>query len=129
MSDIDVRDMIGPSVIMPGSNIELQEVILLAEERFPGLSFCVVDDWVWLDIEAPDLVAEELMSEGKQPVMLLVFNALYDSSTTSKAYWFRSTPLVEFTEGMFFKTAHKIYVLLGHGRRKKMSLSAVVRLF
>ncbi|WP_432760520.1 DUF6957 family protein [Pseudomonas syringae] len=39
------------------------------------------------------------------------------------------TPIIEFKEKMFFKAASKTYVLLGHGRRKKKSLSAVVRLF
>lgn len=129
MSDIDVQDIIGPSAVMQGSSVELHEAIRITKERFPGQSFCVVEDWVWLDLDAPDLITEELASKGQQPVMLLVFNALYDSSSSANHHWFRSTPLVEFNDGMFFLTAHKLYVLLGPGRRKTMSFSAVVRLF
>lgn len=129
MSDIDVQDIIGPSAVMQGSSVELNEAIRITKERFPGQSFCVVENWVWLDLDAPDLITEELASEGQQPVMLLVFNTLYDSSTTANPHWFRSTPLAEFSDGMFFQTTHKLYVLLGPGRRKSMSLSAVVRLF
>lgn len=129
MSYIDVQEMIGPSVIMQGGSVELHEAILITNERFPGQSFCVIKEWVWLDLDVPDLINQELANEGQQPVMLLVFDTLYDSSTTSKNHWFRSTPLVEFTENMFFRTTHKLYVLLGAGRRKTMSLSAVVRLF
>lgn len=129
MSDIDVQQMIGPSSIMQGADIELEEAIRVTQEKFPDRSFCIVNEWVWLDLDTPDLVVEELALEGMQPIMLLVFNVLFDSSTNSKSHWFRSTPMVDFIDGMFFQTQHKLYVLLGNGRRKSMSLSAVVRLF
>ncbi|CRM19286.1 DUF6957 family protein [Pseudomonas sp. 35 E 8] len=129
MSDIDVQQMIGPSALMSGGNIGLEAAIRVTQGKFPDSSFCIVDEWVWLDLDAPDLVVEQLASEGKKPVMLLVFNVLFDSSTLSESHWFRSTPLVEFTDDMFFQTTNKLYVLLGDGRRKSMSLSAVVRLF
>lgn len=84
---------------------------------------------MWLDLDAPDLVVEELAAEGKKPIMLLVFDTLYDSSTMSKSRWFRTTPMISFTDDMFFQTEKKLYVLLGNGRRTCMSLSTVVRLF
>lgn len=129
MQQFDIQDMIGPSALMLGGELSLEEAIRITAERFPDQTFCVTDEWVWLDLDAPDLVNEELAREGKRPVMLLVFNVLFDSSVPVKIQWFRSTPLVEFSDGMFFHTAGKIYVLLGQGRRKSMSLSAVIRLF
>ncbi|RML53559.1 hypothetical protein ALQ93_03851 [Pseudomonas syringae pv. pisi] len=129
MQDFDVGQMIGPSAVMAGGLAELDEAIEMTRERFPGLSFCVVGEWVWLDLDAPDLVVQELANEGKKPVMLLVFDVLYDSTTASESHWFRTTPLIDFTEQMFFQTENKLYVLLGRGRRKSMSLSTVVRLF
>ncbi|MEX5497911.1 DUF6957 family protein [Pseudomonas syringae] len=129
MPDIDVQQMIGPSAIMQGADLNLEEAIRVTQEKFPDRSFCIVKEWVWLDLDAPDLVVEELASEGKKPTMLLVFDVLFDSSTNSQSHWFRSTPMMDFTDGMFFQTQNKLYVLLGHGRRKSISLSAVVRLF
>lgn len=129
MQDFDVQQMIGPSVVMSGCQIELEDAIRVTRERYPKSSFCIVNEWVWLDLEAPDLVIEELGADGKKPTMLLVFNVLFDSSSSSRSHWFRSTPLIDFTDEMFFQTEPKLYVLLGHGRRKSMSLSAVVRLF
>lgn len=129
MQDFDIQQMIGPSVVMSACEFELEDAIRITRERYPDSSFCVVSEWVWLDLEAPDLVIEELAADGKQPTMLLVFNVLFDSSSTSRSHWFRSTPLIDFTDDMFFQTESKLYVLLGHGRRKSMSLSAVVRLF
>jgi len=129
MKDFDAQQMIGPSVVMSGREIELEDAIQVTRERYPDSSFCVVSEWVWLDLEAPDLVIQELAAGGKKPTMLLVFNVLFDSSSTSRSHWFRSTPLIDFTDDMFFQTESKLYVLLGHGRRKSISLSAVVRLF
>jgi hypothetical protein len=129
MQDFDIRQMIGPSSVMTASQIELDEAIRVTHQKFPGRSFCIPGEWVWLDLEAPDLVVEELNVEGKKPMMLLVFDTLYDSSTSAKSQWFRTTPLVDFTDGMFFLTENKIYVLLGRGRRTSMTLSAAVRLF
>ena len=114
---------------MVGSELTLSEAIRLTKQRFPERSFGIVDEWIWIDFDAPDLVIMELADAGKQPVMLLVFNVLHDSSSPSNSNWFRSTPLSEFVDDMFFLTEHKIYVLLGHGRRTSMPLSAVVRLF
>lgn len=129
MSDIDVQQMIGPSAIMQGAEIKLEEAIRVTREKFPDRSFCIVNEWVWLDLDAPDLVVEELALEGMKPIMLLVFDVLFDSSTNSNSHWFRSTPMMDFTDGMFFQTQNKLYILLGSGRRTSMSLSAVVRMF
>lgn len=129
MSDIDVQQMIGPSAIMHGAEIKLEEAIRVTREKFPDRSFCIVNEWVWLDLDAPDLVVEELALEGMKPIMLLVFDVLFDSSTNSNSHWFRSTPMMDFTDGMFFQTQNKLYILLGSGRRKSISLSAVVRMF
>jgi hypothetical protein len=129
MAHFDVQQMIGPSTVMSGIEIELQDAIQLARDRFPDRSLCVVTEWVWIDFDAPDVVIEELALQGKKPAMLLVFDVVFDSSTTSTSHWFRSTPLIDFTEDLFFQTESKLYVLVGNGRRTSMSLSAVIRLF
>lgn len=81
MSDIDVQQMIGPSAIMQGAEIKLEEAIRVSREKFADRSFCIVNEWVWLDLDAPDVVVEELALEGMKPIMLLVFEVVCDSST------------------------------------------------
>lgn len=130
MSYAEIEHLLGASAVMEGADIDLELAIHAAQERFPGRSFCVVDEWVWLDLDAPDVVIQGLSGEGKKPVMLLVLNALFDSVTAFKEIQeFRSTPLTEFSDGMFFQTKNKLYVLTGQGRRKSMAQSAVIRLF
>jgi hypothetical protein len=130
MSYVEIEHLLGPNAVMAGADIYLEQAIHAAQKRFPGRSFCLVDEWVWLDLDAPEAVIQGLNGEGKKPVMLLVLNVLFDSTTASKEpQLFRSTPLIEFNDGMFFQTKSKLYVLTGQGRRKSMALSAVIRLF
>lgn len=130
MSYLDIEKIVGPSAVMPGVEMDLEEAIRMTEARFPDMSFCIVDEWVWLDLDAPDLVVQELAIEGKRPVMLLMLNVVFDSCTkTSSALWLRSSPLIDFSDDLFFRTQNKLYVLLSHGRRKTMPLSAVLRVF
>jgi hypothetical protein len=129
MQDFDFTQMIGPSEVMCGAQMGLQEAIAITEERFPGISFCILGEWAWVDFDAPDLVIDELSTQGKKPAMLLAFRVLFDSTTHSTSHWFRSTPLIKFTDGMFFQTEGKLYVLLGHGRKTSMPLSTLVRMF
>jgi hypothetical protein len=129
MQDFDFTQMIGPSEVMCGAQLKLQEAIAVTEERFPGISFCILDEWVWVDFDAPDLVIDELATQGKKPTMLLAFRVLFDSTTNSNSHWFRSTPLMHFSDSMFFQTESKLYVLLGNGRKTSMPLSTLVRMF
>jgi hypothetical protein len=129
MQDFDFTQMIGPSEVMRGAQLELQEAIAVTEERFPGISFCILDEWVWVDFDAPDLVINELSTQGKRPTMLLAFRRLFDSTNNNTSQWFRSTPLIKFSEGMFFQTEGKLYVLLDNGRKTSMPLSTLVRVF
>ncbi|MDC7817470.1 MULTISPECIES: DUF6957 family protein [Pseudomonas] len=89
----------------------------------------MANEWVWVDFDAPELVLKELGEQGKLPVMLLVFGVSFDSSTSSNSHWFRTTPLMDFSDSMFFQTENKLYVLMGNGRRKSMPLSILVRVF
>lgn len=93
MSYAEIEHLLGASAVMEGADIDLELAIHAAQERFPGRSFCVVDEWVWLDLDAPEVVIQGLSWEGKKPVMLLVLNALFDSVTAFKEIQaFRSTP-------------------------------------
>lgn len=129
MQDFDFTQMIGPNQVMRGAQMGLQEAIAATEARFPGISFCVLNEWVWVDFDAPDIVLDELSAQGMRPTMLLAFGVLFDSNAINKSHWFRTTPLTEFSDEMFFQTQNKLYVLLGNGRRTRMSLSTLVRVF
>lgn len=127
-----VTDLLyGPGgVTMLGHEMDDAVAVERTQERFPGKTFCLVRQWIWIDLEMPDAVREELERSGKQPVMLYAHHVVFDSVGRARAGdWIRSTPLVSFTEGCFFQSANTVYVLLGCGVRKSAMLSTVVRIF
>lgn len=44
MSYEDIEQIIGPSTLMPGVEIGLEEAIRMIQARFPDRSFCIVSE-------------------------------------------------------------------------------------
>lgn len=129
MEEVKAR-LAGPALHMPGAHFDLEEAILQVKDRYPGRSYCVVSDWVWLYLNAPDDVLQGIRDQGKQPVMILAFTVLHDSLDQDiNDSWVRTQPLVEFSESKFFVTKNTVYVLTGDGQRRRMELSTVLRVF
>ncbi|MEA1031569.1 hypothetical protein PSH61_19685 [Pseudomonas rhodesiae] len=129
MGEVKAR-LAGPALHMPGVQLDVEDAIAQVKERYPGRSHCVVSDWVWLDLGAPEEVLQGIREQGKQPVMILAFNVLYDSLDQDiSESWVRTQPMVEFSDSKFFVTAHTVYVLIGDGQRRQMKLSTVLMVF
>lgn len=125
-----VSRMFGPGEVMFGTSLALEEVIALTSNQFPDQSICIVGNWFWIDLEAPAQVIEQMAERSQRPMMLLAFDVLFSSSGASHpGEWLRTTPLVAFTDDMFFRTQHTLYVLMGPGRKNTIPLSIVLQLF
>lgn len=119
-----------PGVVMLGWEMSDEEAVARVCERFPHKPFCLVRQWLWVDLTMPELVREELEHSGRQAVVLYAHSVVLDSQGRFRSgEWVRSTPLVALTEGCFFETANTVYVLLGTGRRKTATASTVVKIF
>ncbi|POD68159.1 hypothetical protein BKM17_27345 [Pseudomonas syringae group genomosp. 3] len=130
MQDHQVSRIFGLGEVMFGSSLPPEEAIALTSNQFPGQSICIVANWFWIDLEAPAQVIEQMAAQGQQPVMLLAFDVLFSSSGASRrGEWLRTTPLVAFSDDIFFRTQHTLYVLMGPGRKNTIPLSTVLRLF
>lgn len=120
----------GDGVTMLGHDIDDNDAIEYVRERSPKKPFCLVRQWIWIDLDMPDSVRDKLISEGLQPVMIYSHQVVFDSTGRfNPGDWVRSTPLLNFTDGCFFETRNTIYVLLGHGIRKSAELSTVIKIF
>lgn len=115
---------------MLGREMTEDEAVSLVRERFPYASFCLVRQWIWIDLVVPEKVVEGLKETNRQPVMLYAHQVVLDSRMRFQpGDWVRSTPLHSFTEGCFFRTSNTVYVLLGHGVRKSADFSIVAKIF
>lgn len=119
-----------PGVVMLGQEMTDDEAMARVRERFPHKPFCLVRQWLWVDLTMPESVREELERSGRQPVVLYAHSVVLDSQGRFRSGdWVRSTPLVAFSEGCFFETSNSVYVLLGLGHRKTAPASTVVKIF
>lgn len=118
-----------PGTVMLGHTMTGEIILALLDEYFPNRQFCLVRNWIWIDLDMPDDVREGMISMQLQPVMLYGDVLIDSMDRFDEGDWQRSTPLVSFSQGCLFETRDTVYVLLGHGVRKRAELSDMVKIF
>lgn len=115
-----------PGVPMTGYEISDEDAIKSIRERFSDRPYCLVRNWIWIDIDISDSVRDEVLRAGRQPVMLYAHEVVFDSlGRFRRGDWVRSSPLVSFFDDCFFQTHNTLYVLLGTGERKRAEPSVI----
>lgn len=122
----------GPGEAMSGIDMTWEQARdrVLLSDHSAWVPYCIVKDWVWIDLILTDLEHEQLNAAGQQPVVLFSHSVLFDSNRRfDVGDWVRTTPLLAFSEGCFFRTRNSLYVLVGDGVRKRAELTTVMSLF
>jgi len=110
---------------MPGWQDTQDELIALAAKAFPGKAFCVVRQWILIDLTVNSDEKEKLRGLGLLPATLFAHEIVLDSKGRFQAgMWIRSNFGVSFTEGCMFETKSTVYLLWGSGLRKEASVGA-----
>lgn len=90
-----------------------------AYELHPAKPFCLVENWIWLDLDISEETRIEIKAVGALPSVIFAHNVLLDSANRfSPGNWVRSTLLVSNQEHFLFETRNTRYVLMGPGIRK-----------
>ncbi|MBV7524687.1 hypothetical protein KW834_09735 [Pseudomonas sp. PDM29] len=101
------------------------ELIALAAKTFPGKAFCVVKQWILIDLTVNPDEKEKLTGLGLLPATLFAHEVVLDSRNRFQpTMWVRSNFGMSFTEGCMFETKSTVYLLLGPGLRKEASIGA-----
>jgi|TARA_Y100001970_G_scaffold213395_1_gene260789 hypothetical protein len=121
----------GPGEAMQGTEMSVEDAIEFVQERYPSRPFCLVRDWIWIDLELPDRLIQEVQNDQQQPVLLYAHNVVHDYAERFPApgSYVRTTLLVSFSEGFVFQTRNTVYVLLGTGKRKRAKPDVLRGLF
>jgi hypothetical protein len=116
----------GPGLPVEGREMSDEEAAAHVLKEFPSSEYCLVRDWIWIDV---NMTAEErhvLEVQGPKPGVLYAHSVIFDSARRWDIGDFvRSSPLTTFSEGFFFSTWNTVYVLLGNGLKKTASLETV----
>ena len=110
----------GPGEPMSGSAMTNDEALEYGSATFNGAPFCLVRNWIWLDLEVPADQDKLFTRLDIEPVFLFAHTVVYDSLRRLDVGDFvRTSPLHKFTGGFVFQTKNTHYVLLGDGLRKQ----------
>ena len=110
---------------MPGWQGTQDELIALAAKTFLSKAFCVVKQWILIDLTVNPVEKEKLSGLGLLPATLFAHEIVLDSKGRFQpSMWVRSNFGVSFTDGCMFETKKTVYLLLGQGLRKEASIGA-----
>jgi hypothetical protein len=110
---------------MPGWQGAQDELIALAANTFPGKAFCVVKQWILIDLTVNSAEKEKLSGLGLLPATLFAHEVVLDSQNRFQpSMWVRSNFGVSSTESCMFETKNTVYLLLGPGLKKEASIGA-----
>ena len=99
------------------------ELIALAAKGFPGKAFCVVRQWILIDLTVNPDEKEKLIGLGLLPATLYAHEVVFDSRNRFQVgMWVRSNFGVSFSQGCMFETRSTVYLLWGSGLRKEASV-------
>jgi len=115
----------GAGDVTPGWDGSQEDLISLTATKFPAKAFCIVRQWILIDLTVSPDEKEELAKLGLLPATLFAHEVVLDSAARFQAgMWVRSNFGKSFTEGCMFETKNTVYLLLAAGQRKEASLAA-----
>ena len=89
----------------------------------------LVRNWLWLDLDAPKEILQNLATSQRQPAIIYADSVIYDSERRWDVGDFvRTSPLHHFADDFLFRTLNTAYLLLGPGQRKRTSIENVARI-
>ncbi|MNF98690.1 hypothetical protein D3C84_815610 [compost metagenome] len=115
----------GEGETTPGWEGSQADLVSLAARSFPGKAFCVVRQWILIDLIVTPDEEEQLTNLGLLPITLFAHEIVLDSKGRFQPGMFvRSNFGLSFTEGSMFETKNTVYLLWGSGQRKEATVGA-----
>ncbi len=122
--------LFGPGEVLHGSGMTDDEALAYARKKFAYTEFCLIRDWIWVDLDVSENQRLHLMQTQRQPALIYAHSVVYDSARRWDVGDFVRTSLLnDFAEGFLFKTLNSVYLLLGPGIRKQSSPEIVSSIF
>jgi len=115
----------GPACVLNGAKLDDDELIRASHEAFDGRPFCVVRQWMLLDVMLPASQEQEVKTQGLKPCVLYAQATVYDSQGELKPGDSLLSDYERDYDGCIFESKEVVYVLAGQGARKHVSLPAL----
>jgi len=98
------------------SEASVSDMIAHIKEYLPAYPYCVIADWVWLDIKLEPEIQALFDIRGAKPCFIFAHKVIEDQAQRSfKSV--RTTYLQEFQKNCIFLSKNTAYLLVGRGTR------------
>ncbi|MCB1662670.1 MAG: hypothetical protein H6995_09245 [Pseudomonadales bacterium] len=97
----------------------VNDMIQYVKTELAPLPYCVVEDWIWIDISVPRKVQELFMEQGVQPSVIYA-RTVVDDEIERGFPNLRTSPFVALHRSCIFQTRNTAYILCGAGQRTVM---------
>lgn len=100
-------------------NVETEALELA--RKFSNKQCCLVKDWLWWDVD----ISEKTQKQLGQSSLSIIYahHVIHDEGGRfERGNYVRTSPLVKFHASAFFETSSTVYILMGEGTRKTVSV-------
>lgn len=118
----------GPAFMLPGSQLNDEQLLRATTDTFPGRAFCIVKRWMLIDVRLTGRHLALLSEEELQPTVLYANAVTYSSAGVRKGPYGVLSSFQRYFQDCFFETEDMVYVLAGRGARKEADMDAVFAL-
>ncbi len=116
--------LFGSGRLTPGSNLADRDLIKIALEEFQDQAFCIVRDWMLIDLLLPDDDERLIRSRGLKPTLVFATSKVFEHGDQNTNTQFLMSGFMLSHDGCFFQTEETLYILAGRGSRKTASKPA-----
>lgn len=127
VSDLLEDVFYGGAQALPGSGLADEPLLAAAREEFEDREYCVVREWMILDIMVSESDQKTITARELQPVKLYAQRVLFDSRGARQGEILLTGFLRQFQD-CFFEADEMVYVLGGRGFRKYVSMPTLSEL-
>lgn len=117
--------LFGSARVLGGSRLDDNDLIELAADVFSEKPFCIVRQWMLLDVMFPDSRDNEIKAQGLEATVLYAQELVFDSHNKHQVGDGVLSDLQRDFDGCIFESQDVLYILAGRGARKHASLPAV----
>lgn len=111
----------GITSVVHGTNLSRDEVVQELRRRNSKKQFCLVRDWILVELDISDEARQQIETEGFKAQFIHAHEVVEDSAGRwAPGSWVRTSLQLKYEGDGFFETRSTIYVLLGDGRHKKL---------
>jgi hypothetical protein len=118
----------GTAHIVGGSRLTDDELIRLANDTFREKQFCIVRNWMLLDVLPPPSIEQDIKAQGLEATILYAQMMVFDSQDMHRPGESVLSGYQRDFDGCIFESKDVLYILAGRGARKHVSVPAVAAL-